>query len=225
MNDPIDQAAYHNGSPLDGQIEEFRLPKDSPSDMCLDQLAAVRTEMGRHVESLLRRAGGLHAASAYLDGCVRKCVEAGLAEWMEQENDPCTFRGDEAVIALLDMVLGTMIGNGGRVTLTSRQVKLHAYSILFLLGRTNLTETEIGRRLGYTRANVSAVVRKYQRERELRKARGMKSDEAVESYRESATRVHAKRKHLCKTQPTNSNSFNRLSTLRPALTQTLVRES
>ena len=99
--------------------------------------------------------------------------------------------------------------------MTSRQIELHAYAILFLLDRTPLTETQIGAKLGYTKANVSHVVRKYKKRHDLRKSRGMKSDDAVESYRESATRVHAKRKNNtnkpCKQQPTKS-PFNKFWT-------------
>jgi hypothetical protein len=94
--------------------------------------------------------------------------------------------------------------------------------------RTQKTLTQIAKEHGYTKANASAVAKQYQHKHELRKTRGMKSDNAVEVYRERAIRVHKQRKteeQKWKTQNKHHNSFSRLSTLRSALMQTLVRGS
>jgi hypothetical protein len=137
---------------------------------------------------------------------------------MEQENDPSTFRGDEAVIALLDMVMNTMAGDGGMVRISARQVKFRAEVILYVLQRTPKTLTQIAKEHGYTKANASAVANGYVRKKtlhqDLTKARGMKSDAAVEVYRERATRVHKQRKEKeqqCKTN-TQTHSFNKFWT-------------
>jgi hypothetical protein len=211
----LDIAAYHHGDPLDGQHCEPELPKDAPEDLCLDHLCNARAQMAEHIEKLARGATPMPAVMAYLQGVIRECVKAGISEWMEQEKNPSTFRGDEAVIALLEMVTNTMVGDGGQVTMTSRKVKLHAWAILYLLEKTPKTQTELAAMLGYTKANFCAVVQGYKRKQslaqDLRKTRGMKSDAAVEIYRERATRVHKQRKQkeqtTCKT-----NSFSKFWT-------------
>lgn len=218
----LDIAAYHHGDPLDGQHCEPELPKDAPEDLCLDHLCQARAQMAEHVERLARGASPMPALMAYLQGLVRECVKAGIAEWMEQEKNPSTFRGDEAVIALLELVTNTMIGDGGQVVMSSRKVKLHAWAILYLLEKTDKTQTELARMLGYTKANFCAVVQQYKRKdtlaQDLRKTRGMKSDAAVEVYRERAKQVHKQRKEKeqtsCKTQ---THSFSKFwtSTSRP----------
>jgi hypothetical protein len=226
----LDYAAYNHADPLDGQQYEPDLPKDEPQDFCLDQLCAARLQMVAHIEQLMRGAAPAPAVVAYLQGVVSECVKEGIGEWMKQENDPSTFRGDEAVIALLELVTNTMVGDGGQVVMSSRKVKLHAWAILYLLQKTEKTQTELARMLGYTKANFCAVVQQYKHKdtlsQDLRKTRGMKSDAAVEVYRERAKQVHKQRKEKeqqCKAQ--NSNSNNHLLTLRSALMQTLVRES
>jgi hypothetical protein len=199
----LDIAAYHHGDPLDGQHCEPELPKDAPEDLCLDHLCNARAQMAEHIEKLARGAAPMPAVMSYLQGVIRECVKAGVAEWMEQENDPSTFKGDEAVIKLLDVVMGTMLGDGGMVRISARQVKFRAEVILFILQKTPKTLTQIAAEHGYTKANASAIAKQYQRKYDLRKSRGMKSDAAVEVYRERAKRVHKERKQqqtICKTK-------------------------
>jgi hypothetical protein len=214
----LDIAAYHHGDPLDGQHCGPELPKDAPEDFCLDHLCNAREQMLEQIGKLSRGAAPMPAVMAYLQGIVRECVKAGMAEWMQQENDPSTFKGDEAVIKLLDVVMGTMIGQGGMVRISARQVKFRAEVILFILQKTPKTLTQIAAEHGYTKANASAIAKQYQRQYDLRKSRGMKSDAAVEVYRERAKRVHKERKQKQKTScKTQTHSFNKFwtSTSRP----------
>lgn len=211
----MDIAAYRHGSTLDAHdVMEPELPKDDPADYCLDHFCAMRQEMAEHVARLASGAAAPQAVSAYLQAIIAQCVKAGIAEWLEQENNPSTFRGDEAVIALLDMVMNTMVGDGGMVRISARQAKFRAEVILFVLGRTSKTLTQIAAENGYTKANASAVANNYVKKRtlhhDLKKARGMKSDAAVEVYRERAKAVHKQRKQKeqqWKNQTTHS--FNR----------------
>lgn len=206
--DNLDYRNWKSKNDLDRSICGPELPKDEPADFCLDQLGAVKVQLEAHVGQLLAGKSGAAAAFAYLQGVVRRCVEAGIAEWLEQENNPSTWRGDEAVISLFELVTGTMVGAGGQVMMSARQVALHAWAILYLLEKTPLSQTEIGEKLGYTRANVCAVVKRYQRDLELRKSRGMKSDEAVEIYRERAKLSHAKRKKKGQQTCKSAQKFN-----------------
>jgi hypothetical protein len=211
----MDVQAYRHGSSLDAESMEPEYPKDAPADLCLDQLGLVRHEMGLHIERLMAGGAGMAAVVAYLQGLISQCVVAGIAEWMEQENSPSTFHGDEAVIGLLNVITGTMVGDGGQMSMTSRQVELHAWVIMFLLERTEKTLTQIADETGYTRANASAIAKKYQKKLELRKCRGMKSDQACEIYRKRATIAHRKRKNqttstTCTT--TNKPLFNKFWT-------------
>ena len=207
----LDIAAYHHGDPLDGTHCEPELPKDAPEDLCLDHLCNARAQMAEHIKRLARGAAPMPAVMAYLQGVVSECVKAGIAEWMEQENNPSTFRGDEAVIKLLDAVMGTMAGDGGMVRISARQVRFRAEIILFLLEKTPKTLTQIAAENGYTKANASAIAKQYQHKHRLRKTRGMKSDAAVEVYRERATRVHKQRKQQEKTK-WKTNSFSKFWT-------------
>jgi hypothetical protein len=210
----LDYAAYNHADPLDGQQYEPDLPKDTPEDFCLDHLCNAREQMVEQIGKLSRGAAAMSAVMSYLQSIVRECVKAGMAEWMQQENDPSTFKGDEAVIKLLDVVMGTMIGQGGMVRISARQVKFRAEVILFILQKTPKTLTQIAAEHGYTKANASAIAKQYQRKYDLRKTRGMKSDAAVEVYRERAKRVHKERKEKeqqCKTN-TQTHSFNKFWT-------------
>lgn len=231
QTDSLDYRAYHSKNDLDREMCGPEFPKDDPADLVLDQFAAMRDQLVRGAAELSRGAGGVHAAQAFVDEVqhiVRRSVAAGVAEWMDQEGNPTTFRGDEAVIALLNLITGTMVGDGGQVKMTSRQVALHAWVIMFLLEKTTKTLTDIADEGGYTRANASAVAKRYQKKLGLRKCRGMKSDAACQIYSERAKLAHAKRKkqtNQTQCKQTNSNSFNRLSTLRPALTPTLAPAS
>jgi hypothetical protein len=204
----LDIAAYHHGDPLDGKHCEPELPKDAPEDLCLDHLCSARAQMAEHIERLARGAAPMPAVMAYLQGVLRECVKAGIAEWMEQENDPSTFKGDEAIIKLLDVVMGTMLGDGGMVRISARQVKFRAEVILFILQKTPKTLTQIAAEHGYTKANASAIAKQYQRKYDLRKSRGMKSDAAVEVYRERARRVHKERKEKQQTSWKIKSKFN-----------------
>lgn len=209
----MDIAAYRHGSSLDAHdVMEPELPKDDPADYCLDQFCAVRQQMAEQVAKLASGNAGAQAVSAYLQSVIAQCVKAGIAEWMEQENNPSTFRGDEAVIALLDMVMNTMAGDGGMVRISARQVKFRAEVILYVLQRTPKTLTQIAKEHGYTKANASAVANGYVRKRtlhqDLTKARGMKSDAAVEVYRERAKRVHKQRKEKEQQWKTNTQTHS-----------------
>ena len=209
----MDIAAYRHGSPLDAHdVMEPELPKDDPADYCLDQFCALRQQMAEQVAKLASGNAGAQAVSAYLQSVIAQCVKAGIAEWMEQENNPSTFRGDEAVIALLDMVMNTMAGDGGMVRISARQVKFRAEVILYVLQRTPKTLTQIAKEHGYTKANASAVANGYVRKRtlhqDLTKARGMKSDAAVEVYRERAKRVHKQRKEKEQQWKTNTQTHS-----------------
>jgi len=203
------------------------LPKDSPADFCLDELAQMRVDILAKLGVMLAGAAGPQAVFAYLQWVLRRCTEHGMAEWMKQENDQGSIaRGEDAIVLALQLVTQLMIGQtsfDSHVVITGRQQAMRAQAILFAIGRTRKTETEIAKEFGYTRANVSAVVKQYQRKLGLWKSRGMKSEAAVKVYRERATRVHNQRKQKEQQWKTQDyNSHNRLSTLRSALMQTLV---
>jgi hypothetical protein len=122
--------------------------------------------------------------------------------------------GDEAAIRLLQALTNSQ----------TRQTAMKAECYLAVINRKPESQTEIARKYGVTRAAVSKVIVSIKDDLDLPTARHMKSDTARESYRTRALRVHKERKsNLCKTP--NSNSFNRLSTLKSALMQTLVPQS
>jgi DNA-binding MarR family transcriptional regulator len=139
-----------------------------------------------------------------------------MAEWMKQENDQGSIaRGEDAIVLALQLVTQLMRGDGeSHKVMTGRQQAMRAQAILFAIGRTHKTETQIAEEFGYTRANVSAVVKQYQRKLSLCKSRGMKSEDAVEVYRERAKRVHAKKKNQENQWKTNTqtHSFNKFWT-------------
>jgi len=122
--------------------------------------------------------------------------------------------GDEAAIQLLHTLTGS----------NDRKTAMKAECFLAVIIRKPESQTLIAKKYGVTRAAVSKVIVGIRDELRLPTARHMKSDTARESYRERALRIHKERKdQICKT-PT-SNSFNRLSTLRSALMQTLAPQS
>ena len=208
----MDVQAYHHGSSLDAESMDAELPKDAPADFCLDQLCFMREEMGRHVAKLIAGPAPAAAVSAYLQGVVRKCVEVGITEWMKQENDQGSIaRGEDAVVLALQLVGDFLLDDlQSHRFVTARQMAMRGQALLFVTGRTPKSETQIAKEFGYTRANVSAVVKRYQRKLELMKSRGMRSDDAVEIYRERAKSVHKQRKQkeeLCKTQTHSFNKF------------------
>jgi len=137
-------------------------------------------------------------------------------EWDAQEHGHGASRsfGDEAAIRLLQALTNSQ----------TRQTAMKAECYLAVINRKEESQTEIAKKYGVTRAAVSKVIVSIKDDLDLPTARHMKSDTARESYRTRALRVHQIRKEkLCK-QP-NSNSYNRLSTLRSALMQTLVPQS
>jgi len=201
----LDYANYHHGDPLDGQHCEAELPKDAPLDIFRDAL------------KFSDKPPQIAALSIVADKWALAVFGEFMREWRGQENEVQVVRGEhEAAIAMLHFCMNN----------PSREIALRAWCILFLMERTNKTEVQIAEEFNCTRANVSAMIKRVQREYGLRKTRGMKSDAAVEVYRERAKRVHKERKQKeqqCKIH--NSNSHNRLSTLRSALMQTLVPQS
>jgi predicted transcriptional regulator len=209
----MDYAVYHHGSSLDAESMDAELPKDTPADFCLDQLCVIRTEMGEQLSRLIAGPAGMAAALAYLHGVIKKCVEAGISEWMKQENDQGSItRGEDAIVLALQLVGDFLLDDmQSHRFITARQMAMRGQALLFATGRTHKTETQIAAEFGYTRANVSAVVKRYQRKLDLLKSRGMKSDEAVETYRKRATRVHQQRKEKeqqCKSN-TQTHSFSK----------------
>jgi predicted transcriptional regulator len=137
-------------------------------------------------------------------------------EWDAQEHGHGASRtfGDEAAIRLLQALTNSR----------TRQTAMKAECYLAVINRKPESQTEIAKKYGVTRAAVSKVIVSIKDDLDLPTARHMKSDTARESYRTRALRIHKERKSkLCK--QTNSNSYNRLSTLRSALTQTLVPQS
>jgi predicted transcriptional regulator len=137
-------------------------------------------------------------------------------EWDAQEHGHGASRtfGDEAAIRLLQALTGSQ----------TRQTAMKAECYLAVINRKPESQTEIAKKYGVTRAAVSKVIVSIKDDLDLPTARHMKSDTARDSYRTRALRIHKERKSkLCK--QTNSNSYNRLSTLRSALTQTLAPAS
>lgn len=209
----MDVTAYRHGSALDTDgMMDAELPKDAPADFCLDELCAVRAEMGEHITRLMAGSAGMAAVAAYLQGIIRKCVEVGISEWMKQENDQGSIaRGEDAVVLALQLVGDFLLDDmQSHRFITARQMAMRGQALLFATGRTPKTETQIAKEFGYTRANVSAVVKRYQRKLELMKSRGMKSDRAVEIYSERAKAVHKQRKQKEKQWKTKTtHSFNK----------------
>ena len=119
--------------------------------------------------------------------------------------------GDEAAIRLLQALQNSH----------DRGTAMRAECYLAVINRKPESQTQIARKYDVTRAAVSKICIQIVNELGLNKARHMKSDDAVISYRKRALRTHKKRKDTICKHPT-SNSFSRLSTLRTALMQTLV---
>lgn len=199
----LDYANYHHGDPLDGQHCEPEMPKDAPLDIFRDAL------------KFTGKPASIQAVGNAAESWALAVFEEFMREWRGQENEAQAVRGEqEAAIAMLHFCTNN----------PSKEIRLRAKCILLILGRSKKSEVDIAREEGCTRANVSAKVKQIQRHYVLRKARGMRSEAAVEVYRARATRVHKQRKQQEKTQWKN-NSFNRLSTLKSALMQTLAPES
>jgi hypothetical protein len=122
--------------------------------------------------------------------------------------------GDEAVIRLLHAVTNSY----------DRTTAMRAECFLAVINRKPESQTAIAKKYDVTRAAVSKICIQIVKEFGLNKARHMKSDEAVISYRKRALQKHKERKQQTCKLPT-FNSFSRLSTLRSALMQSLVHAS
>jgi hypothetical protein len=114
-----------------------------------------------------------------------------------------------------------------------RRTAMKAECYLAVINRQHNSQTIIAKKYGVTRAAVSKIIVQirddigpdtWEKNGLPCPARHMKSDSARESYRKRALRIHKQRKETICKLPT-SNSFNRLSTLRDALMQTLVPAS
>jgi hypothetical protein len=119
--------------------------------------------------------------------------------------------GDEAAIRLLQALQNSH----------DRGTAMRAECYLAVINRKPESQTQIARKYFVTRAAVSKICIQIVSELKLNKARHMKSDDAVISYRKRALQTHKKRKDTICKLPT-SNSFSRLSTLRNALMQKLA---
>jgi predicted transcriptional regulator len=180
------------------------LPHDTAEDVFLDARCRVAPP------------AQLAAFRALLDWWSLEVFKEFWRDYEQQEGGGHASRtfGDEAAIRLLQALTNSQ----------TRQTAMKAECYLAVINRKPESQTEIARKYGVTRAAVSKVIVSIKDDLDLPTARHMKSDTARESYRERALRVHQIRKEkLCK-QP-NSNSYNRLSTLRSALMQTLVPQS
>ncbi len=180
------------------------LPHDTAEDLFLDARCRVAAP------------AQLASFRALLDWWSLEVFKEFWKDYEQQEGGGHASRtfGDEAAIRLLQALTNSQ----------TRQTAMKAECYLAVINRKPESQTEIAKKYGVTRAAVSKVIVSIKDDLDLPTARHMKSDTARESYRTRALRVHQIRKEkLCK-QP-NSNSYNRLSTLRSALMQTLVPQS
>ncbi len=180
------------------------LPHDTAEDLFLDARCRVAAP------------AQLASFRALLDWWSLEVFKEFWKDYEAQEGGGQASRtfGDEAAIRLLQALTNSQ----------TRQTAMKAECYLAVINRKPESQTEIAKKYGVTRAAVSKVIVSIKDDLDLPTARHMKSDTARESYRTRALRVHQIRKEkLCK-QP-NSNSYNRLSTLRSALMQTLVPQS
>ena len=180
------------------------LPHDTAEDLFLDARCRVAAP------------AQLASFRALLDWWSLEVFREFWKDYEQQEGGGQASRtfGDEAAIRLLQALTNSQ----------TRQTAMKAECYLAVINRKPESQTEIAKKYGVTRAAVSKVIVSIKDDLDLPTARHMKSDTARESYRTRALRVHQIRKEkLCK-QP-NSNSYNRLSTLRSALMQTLVPQS
>jgi hypothetical protein len=112
-------------------------------------------------------------------------------EFQSYETNPKYSGGADAAIALLQTLSKSK----------TRETALQAYCILFAIGRTPLSETEIGTMFGLSRAAISKRIILIKDDLDLIPSRGMKSKKAVESYRISAKVGHKTRKEICQKTP------------------------
>lgn len=119
--------------------------------------------------------------------------------------------GDEAAIRLLHALQNS----------NDRATAIRAECYLAVINRKPESQTQIAKHYKVTRAAISKICNQIVHELGINKARHMKTDEAVNSYRKRALRIHNERKKAICKLPT-SNSFSRLSTLRASLMEKLV---
>lgn len=136
----------------------------------------------------------------FSDAVTKYCAEVFNSFWKDWCNisgESTHSNGSEGAIALLQ----TMSQSRDNET----SLKAHCY--LFVINRTPLSETEIGKMHGVTRATVCERVKIIRNELGLPAARGMKSDRARRVYAERAKKIHDNRKKQIKTlwkkQPSN----------------------
>lgn len=180
------------------------LPHDTAEDVFLDARIRVKPP------------DSLAAHVALLNWWSLEVFREFWKEWDAQEHGHGASRtfGDEAAIRLLQALQNSH----------DRRTAMKAECYLAVINRKPESQTQIAKKYDVTRAAVSKVIVQIKDELGLPTARHMKSDTARESYRERALRIHKINKSkICKTP--NSNSYNRLLTLRSALMQTLAPAS
>ena len=193
----VEAANYRHLDPLDGQQVPPPYPVDSAADYVLDEIAHKRDEF--------IKLAGLEAL-ATIKKMVSEAVEKGLAEWKKHEGEEQSAQSGESIAEVLRLVMQLRAGDGNVAkSMTGRQAAMSAEALLYVIGRTNKSLQEIGETYGYTRANVSAVVVKYKKRLGLKKTRAMKSEEAVKSYRVSASLAHQRNNKEPKPCPTNKS--------------------
>jgi hypothetical protein len=185
----------------DVQTCEPELPHDTAEDVFLDARLAIKMP------------DALAPFATLINWWSLEVFRRFWNDYEQQEGGGHSSRsfGDEAAIRLLHALTNSH----------DRGTALRAECYLAVINRKPESQTQIARKYEVTRAAVSKICIHIVKELGLNKARHMKSDAAVISYRKRAIRTHKERKEkLCKAP--NSNSYNRLSTLRSALMQMLA---
>jgi hypothetical protein len=180
------------------------LPHDTAEDIFLDARARVPLPLQLQAFQLLMDRWSLMVFAEF------------WKDWSEQEGGHGASRsfGDEAAIRLLQTLTGSH----------DRKMAMKAECYLAVINRKEESQTHIAKKYGVTKAAISKVITGIKDNLDLPTARHMKSEDARESYRVRATKIHNERKQITCKQPT-SNSFSRLSTSKSALMQTLVGAS
>lgn len=202
----IDDVAQRNKGvgAWDVQTCEPELPHDTAEDVYLD--ARLRTKLPEQLQPF----------AALINWWSLEVFRQFWKDYEAQEGGGHASRtfGDEAAIRLLHALQNSH----------DRTTAMRAECYLAVINRKPESQTEIAKRYQVSRAAISKICVQIVNELGINKARHMKSDEAVISYRERAIRIHKQRKEkICKL-PT-SNSFSRLSSLRTALMQKLVLQN
>jgi hypothetical protein len=188
----------------DVQICDPELPHDTAEDVYLDARLSVKLP------------AELVPFTAMLNWWSLEVFRQFWKDYEAQEGGGHASRsfGDEAAIRLLQ----TLQNSHDRTT------AMRAECYLAVINKNPESQTTIAKKYAVTRAAVSKICIQIVNDLGLNKARHMKSESAVISYRKRALRTHKQRKQILCKLPT-SNSFNRLSTLRNALMQKLVPSS